>query len=163
MTADRVDFDTVSREELPRLTRTAYVIVRDEGVAVEIAQEALARLYARWDRIGGYDEPGAWARLVTVRLALRARKGRRRLVSDTAVPMGVSTDPELSGDNPVWAAVAQLAPMQRAVVALRYLDDLTMDEIGAALGCAPSTARVHLHRATQRLRELMKEEVGADD
>jgi len=52
MTPDRVEFDALLREELPRLTRTAYVIVRDEGVAVEIAQEALARLYARWDRSG---------------------------------------------------------------------------------------------------------------
>ena len=68
---------------------------------------------------------------MTVRLALRARKGRRRLVSDTAVPAGTSSDPEPAGDNPVWAAVAQLAPMQRAVMALRYLDDLSMEEIGA--------------------------------
>ena len=62
-------------------------------------------------------------------------------------------DPELR------AALLTLAPMQRAVVALFYLEDRPMEEVAYLLGCSTSTGFVHLHRARQRLARLLSEEL----
>lgn len=98
-----------------------------------------------------------------MRLALRSLKARRRLDIGAAAPARAAAEPHPAPDTALWALVAELTAMQRAVVALRYLDDLTTEEIAAALECAPSTVRVHLHRATQRLGQLMNEEILTDD
>jgi DNA-directed RNA polymerase specialized sigma24 family protein len=50
--------------------------------------------------------------------------------------------------------------MQRAAIALHYLDDLSIKAVAQALGCAPATAKVHLHRARQRLGAILNEEFG---
>jgi RNA polymerase sigma factor (sigma-70 family) len=51
----------------------------------------------------------------------------------------------------------ELSPKQRAAIALGVLDDLPSDVVAERMGCRPATARVHLHRARERLTELMKE------
>ncbi len=61
----------------------------------------------------------------------------------------------------VWSAVADLPPRQRAVVALRYLEDRPLDEIAEILGVAPATARVHLHRAHEKLRLTLGDAGGS--
>ena len=71
MVADDPDFVSLFEREYQAQVRTAYLILGDEGLAREVTQEAFARALARWRRLRGYDKPGAWVRMVTVRLALR--------------------------------------------------------------------------------------------
>lgn len=165
-TADRAitDFDGFFAVEFPAIARAAWFVVLDAEIAKEIAQEAFCRALQRWERISAYERPGAWVRTVAIRLAIRTRDKRRRETAltdlsrdDTGDPAGVAADLEGPGpDNADLATALRTLPrQQRAAVVLRYLCDLDIDELAAAIGCKPTTARVHLHRARQALGELL--------
>jgi RNA polymerase sigma-70 factor, ECF subfamily len=144
-------FDAFFRREHPRLVALAAAIA-GPAQAEDLAQEALARAHARWSRVSRYDKPGAWARRVTLNLALSARRsaGRegRALHRLAARPQVQVTAPEPDG---FWALVHRLPDRQAAAVALRYLEDLSIAEIAAAMGCAEGTAKAHLHQARATL------------
>lgn len=151
------DFDTFFVEEFPAIVRAAWFVVLDTDLARDVAQEAFCRALQRWPRISGYDRPGAWVRTVAIRLAVRSRERRRREVELTDASHGAvgSIDDHglLAGD--LVAALRLLPPQQRAAAVLRYLYDLDVGEVAAALRCKPSTARVHLHRARKALGDLL--------
>jgi RNA polymerase sigma-70 factor (ECF subfamily) len=167
------DFDGFFAVEYPSIARAAWFVVLDTEVAKEIAQEAFCRALQRWDRISGYERPGAWVRTVAIRLALRSRDRRRRELVLTEVnasyadragrPGGHDGHDDLAvpalENADLEAALRTLPRQQRAAVTLRYLCDLDIDELAAAIGCKPSTARVHLHRGRHALGELL----GAPD
>jgi RNA polymerase sigma-70 factor (ECF subfamily) len=136
------------------LVRLATTIVGDRSIAEEIVQEAFARALARWRRLRHYERPGAWLRLVTVRMAVRSRARQQREVQMWDVPDRDS--PEVAGSAfDVLQALSDLTPMQRAAIALFYFDDLPVDEIANLLGIAPATTRSHLHRGRAALAQLL--------
>jgi len=144
----------------PLLVRTLWFVVHDHELAQEIAQDAFIELHRQWRKVRSYDRPDLWVRRVALRKAQResARTARRRRVerslrSVDAAPAVELPDPELR------AALLTLPPMQRAVVALFYLEDRPMEEVADLLGCRPATGFVHLHRARHRLAELLSETV----
>lgn len=145
------DFAVFYRRELPRLVTLAAAIA-GASQAEEIAQEALLRAHRRWDRVGRFDRPGAWARRVTINLSTSAR--RRHGVEARALAR-VAQRGELAAPPPevdgFWGLVRQLPKRQAAAVALFYLDDLSIAELAVALGCAEGTAKAHLHKARQTL------------
>jgi RNA polymerase sigma-70 factor (sigma-E family) len=151
-------FAWLFRDEYPAIVRTAYLMLGDREAAEDVAQEAFVRLYARWRRISRYDKPGAWVRRVAIRLASRARRRPRALslVRDHRAPAETSPDPDLH------EALMRLPANQRAAVVLHYLEDLPVSEVAALMGCAPSTAKVHLHRGRKRLATLLGEETDDD-
>lgn len=154
-------FEDLFVREYPAIFRAAYLVVGDRELAREITQEAFCRLLMRWNRIRSYDRPGAWVRLVAIRLA---RRTKDRRVVDT----GVALDIDLSSEElstlrmDLDAAILSLSRMQRAAVVLHYMSDLPIDEVARTLGCRPATARVHLHRARARLAVLLNDEVRDD-
>ena len=88
--AIEADFEAFFRREYAAQVRVAYVILGDDGLAREIAQEAFARALQRWARLASYERPGAWVRLVCVRLALRTRDKRSVEVSqDLRAPAAI--------------------------------------------------------------------------
>jgi RNA polymerase sigma-70 factor, ECF subfamily len=139
---------------------SAYVVLRDHAKAEEIAQEAFVRLLENWKKVARYDRPGAWVRKVAIRLATRAAK-RETKGSLTTLNWPDPPNPE-SVDFDLMDAIRQLAPRQRAVIALFYLEDLPVSEVAEILGCSEATVSVHLHRARNRLAELLGEEVESD-
>jgi RNA polymerase sigma-70 factor (ECF subfamily) len=168
-TADRgiTDFDGFFALEFPAIARAAWFVVLDVELAKEIAQEAFCRAFERWDRIAHYERPGAWVRTIAIRLAIRTRDKRRRETVLTEVTgrraSGAGAPAELEAmalDNADLAAALRTLPrQQRAALVLRYLCDLDIDELAAAMGCKPSTARVHLHRGRQAVGQML----GASD
>jgi len=134
------------------LVATAYVMVRDRGLAEEIVQEAFARLIDRWDRLQHYEAPGAWLRLVTARLAsrVRFRRWRERVAAPGRDPAAPSLPTGIG--STVAAAMATLSPLDRNVVAMRYFADLSIQQIAGELGMAESTVRVHLHRGRNGIK-----------
>ena len=150
-------FEEFFADEYPAQVRTAFVVLGDAELARETVQEAFARAFARWARIKDYDRPGAWVRLVTVRLALRTRDRRTRELKELD-DVGVA-DPSFR-DDAVVKAVLALPRSQRAVVALHYLCDWSIDEVARAMGVRPATVRVHLHRARLTLAELLREDIA---
>ena len=93
-------------------------------------------------------------------MATRVASRRSRLVSfEDAWPTAPETRPL---DIDLIRAIRQLPPKQRAAIALRYVEDLPVNQIADILGCSTSTASVHLHRARTKLAELLEEEVGTN-
>jgi RNA polymerase sigma factor (sigma-70 family) len=154
---DLLTFERIFAEEYPRMVALASAVSGSRDGAEDIAQEAFGRLSIRWNDVARYDRPGAWVRRATLNLAVSRR---RRIAAEVRARLRLRPpDPELPPAPPehgaVWEAVAALPRRQRAVVALLYLEDRPIEEIAETLEIAPSTARVHLHRARQALRERL--------
>src|SRR3712207_5774370 len=115
MTSRDDDYAVLFRSEYPRLVRQVTLVVGDVEDAKEIAQEALERLYSRWSEISELDRPGAWARRVALRMALRTRRRgiSRRSLEALATAGGVVAPPLPSDALDVWQAVSTLPAMQR--------------------------------------------------
>ena len=127
-------------------------------LAEDLVQEALLRAHRNWPKISGYDKPGAWLRRVTINLASTSR-ARRRTEEQAKVrlaPGRVSTEIELRDDT-VWAAVAELAPKQRAAIAVFYLEDRSVAEISDVLRCSVNTAKAHLHQGRAALAARLED------
>lgn len=147
----------------PRLVRTLWFVVHDHEQAQEIAQDAFIDLHRQWRKVQTYDRPDLWVRRVALRKAQReaARAVRRAHAERSQAPVEAVSDPVLP-DPDLRAALLALPPMQRAVVALFYLEDRPMEDVAYVLGCSPATGFVHLHRARRRLAQLLAEDVGQD-
>lgn len=159
-------FDEFFEREYRPVVGLAFVLVGSRTVAEELAQDGLLAAYRRWDRIGRYDDPGAWVRHVVANLATSFWRTRSREVRALARLGGRRTaDVEVEpGDDEFWAAVRALPRRQAQCVALRYLEDRSVAEIAAVLDIAEPTVRVHLHAGRRalatRLGEQLDEEEG---
>lgn len=153
-------FEALFVTEYPKMVALAAAVSGSRTFAEDIAQEAMGRLHDRWGDVQQLDKPGAWVRRVTINLALSQR--RRRLNEAKALlRLGVAeqTMPTVRAeDEGVWRVVAELPKKQRGAIALSFLEDRSIEEIAEILEIAPSTARVHLHRARETLRTRLIEE-----
>ena len=160
-----LEFDEFFRSEYRRVVGLASVLCGRTAVAEELAQDAFVSAYRHWERVAHYDDPGAWVRRVVANLAtstLRRRTREARALSRLAL----RREPEplrLRGiDDDFWRAVRALPRRQAQCVALRYLEDRSVEEIASVLGIASPTVRVHLHTArlalAARLGETLDEE-----
>jgi RNA polymerase sigma-70 factor (sigma-E family) len=136
------------------LATLCYALTGHSTDAEDLAQDVLARLYAAWPRV---DDPRAYAR----RAAANASSDRwRRRGRRPEVPFGErhdrpNDDPTAQADDRrlLVEAIRLLPSRQRAVVVLRYLEDLTESEVAALLGCSVGTVKSQTSRALARLRE----------
>ena len=141
-----------------RLLRTAYLLVGDQQHAEDLLQTALERTARRWSTIRG--APEAYARTVLTNLA--TDRWRRRSVrpdeSFTAPPENDS--PDIAADlvlrDALKTALRELTRRQRAVLVLRYFDDLTESETAAALGITIGTVKSTASRSLERLRGVAR-------
>jgi RNA polymerase sigma-70 factor (sigma-E family) len=141
-----VELFAAQRTEMVRL---AHLIVGSNALAEEVVQEAFVRLRDRWD---GLDNPGGYLRSMVVNAAreqLRRRGVEQRYATTLARDHLVTGDREI---DETWTAVCRLPERQRAVLALRFYEDLPEAEIAEILGCRVGTVKSNLHRALQRLR-----------
>lgn len=155
------EFTAFFLAEYPRTVRTLYLVLHDQGHAEEIAQDAFVELLKHWTTIVDYDQPGAWLRRVAIRMAVRTvKRERTRALLERRSHREVEVAAEPSGPpDEVKAAVRALPTNQRVAIVLFYFEDQPVAEIASALGCAPATARVHLHKARKRLAAVLGEEV----
>jgi RNA polymerase sigma-70 factor (sigma-E family) len=139
----------------PALLRTAYLLCGDRYLAEDLVQEVLARLHGRWRRLE-IEHLDAYVRAAVVRQFLswkRRRAGNEVLIApgrETGTRAGPA-DAHAERDA-VWAELAGLPRQQRAVLVLRYYEDLPDDRIAELIGCAPATVRAHASRALATLR-----------
>jgi RNA polymerase sigma-70 factor (sigma-E family) len=135
------------------LLRTAYLLTGDAHDAEDLVQTALVKVVPRWDRIA--DDPEPYVRTVLARESVnRWRRRRWREVPTNAPPE--RPIPEAATDRlALQQALGRLAPRQRAVIVLRYFDDLTERETAQVLGIAVGTVKSQARDALARLRELV--------
>jgi RNA polymerase sigma-70 factor (ECF subfamily) len=143
-----------------RVYSIAFRIVADTGIAEEIAQDVFLELHRNLVRIESEEHVLAWLRRVAVHRstdALRRRSHRAEFAAeeyrDEIAPVAANGYSHASAlSNRVEQLVATLPPTQRAVVLLRYQEDLLPDEIAQALTMPVATVKSHLQRALQLLR-----------
>jgi RNA polymerase sigma-70 factor (sigma-E family) len=141
------------------LRRTAYLVVRDWHLAEDLTQQALAKLYAAWGRTHEATRL-AYARKIVVNECLSHLRRHR---PETAVETVPDPPGSVTGDHPLdlGRALGLLPPRQRAIVALRYLDDLSVEEVGRTLGIADGTVKSQTARGLDTLRRHLPELVPA--
>ena len=136
----------------PALRRTAYVVVRDWHVAEDLTQQALAKLYVAWPRVRE-ETRMAYARRVVVNECLSHLRRHRPETPTETVPDRAVHDPAVRDD--LGEALAVLPPRQRAIVALRFFEDLPVSEVGRLLGIADGTVKSQTSRALETLRRQL--------
>ncbi len=156
----------------PSLLRLAVMLTGHPADAEDLLQSTLLRAVRHADRVAAMDAPAAYLRQIMLNENLsRGRRLSRRIrtVSTEAIPAGSSADPAVpSGAEAVdrrdetWAWLAELRPKQRAVLALRYYEDLPDSEIATVLGCTEATVRSHAFRGLASLRERLASSGGSD-
>ena len=156
-------FDVFVRSRSDRLVRLAWLITGNWDDARDAVQDALEGVLPRWARLASSDRLDAYVHrcVVNACLATIRRRGRSRPVAEPQfLPQAkVFADPAtaIANADQAWRLCTGLPPVQRAAVVLRFYQDLSFAEIGAALGCPEATARSHVHRALAALRARLEE------
>lgn len=150
------EFQAYMAARWPALVRTAFLLTGDRFLAEDLAQTALTRVYASWRRVRRADDVDAYVRRVLVNV--NSGRFRKRRVTEhlVAVPQdGRSHLPHepLAQRSALMAALAELPARQRAVVVLRYWEDLSEREAAAVLGCSTGTVKSQASKALARLRK----------
>jgi len=142
-----------------RARRTARRLVGNETTAEDIAAEALARAYARWTQVRDHPNPDAWLLRVVGNLALDHVRRRGRTVTHEIEDRAGSDRPDDAAVLHVdlARAVHHLSHRQQEVVVMRYLVDLSEDEVATTLGMSNGSVKTHLSRASSRLRDHLSE------
>ena len=159
----RAEFAEFFRAEYPGLVRSLCVLTADIGEAEELAQEAMARAYERWDRVGLMRSPGGYVYRAAVNLN---RNRHRRLAMRTRRLLVVDPDADapqqLEIQGEVFEALASLSRGQREAFMLVGMLGFSSEEAGSILGIAPASVRSRLHRARALLRERLRDEDESD-
>ena len=133
-----------------RLCALSAAITLDRSIGAEIVHDAFAGLAGRIDAV---DDPVAYLQRSVVNLSIRAVRRRERLRRMPTVPVRHHVSAEI---DEMWDVVCGLPPRQRAVVVLRFWEDLSYERIAALLEIPLGTVQSTLHRALTRLREEIR-------
>jgi RNA polymerase sigma-70 factor (sigma-E family) len=157
MTDRDADFTAYLEARQPRLLRIAYLLTGDPHQAEDLLQTSLAKLYLAWDSVRDRDHVDAYVRRIMVNEnnSLWRRPWRRREVPTDDVPdrAPVHDRPDEGVGAAVWDVVQTLPRRARAVVVLRYYEQLSEAETAEVLGISLGTVKSQCHRALATLRE----------
>ncbi|WP_026876870.1 SigE family RNA polymerase sigma factor [Jiangella gansuensis] len=146
----------------PSLYRSAYLLAGNHADAEDVAQQTLLKVYRSWSQVVRSDSPDAYVRRMLTNTFLSARRPRKRrleLLTDTPPEHGAVRAPQGPEDRMMlWPHVRSLPPRQRAVIVLRYYEDLSEQEIADVLGCSRGNVKSTAHRALKALRAALGKE-----
>jgi RNA polymerase sigma-70 factor (sigma-E family) len=148
-------FDEFVRARGAALYRYAYVLTGNADDAADLVQEALMRLGDAWHRVQRKDDPEGYVRTSMARLHISWWRRRRREHLAESVPEAGYTETgvdRVDADVGLWKELAELPARQRAVLVLRYYEDLSDGEIASILGISTGTVRSQASRALDKLR-----------
>ena len=154
---DATEFTDWVAARHPTLRRTAYLLCAgDAHGADDLTQATLAKMYLAWGRLRDRHDIDAYARRVMVNehRSTWRKASRRHEVVTGQLPERAVPAQEYDGErDTLWALVQTLPPKQRAVIVLRYYEDLSEAEIAHALGVSAGTVKSQASRALAKLRE----------
>lgn len=152
----------------PRAVAVATRLVHDRTLGEDIAAEAFARAYSQWGRVNRHPNPDAWLLRVVGNVAIdqirrESRRGDLEAASSNHRGDGAHADPvgdtsELRID--IRDAIGRLSGRQQEVVVMRYLVDLSEDEVAEGLGMSAGSVKTHLNRASKKLRVDLDHEMS---
>lgn len=154
MGEDSAEFTLFVRARGPALIRTAYLLVGDQHLAEDLVQTALAKTHLAWRRLHKAGNAEAYTRKIMYHQVISWwRRHRSREVITDAIPEPRVIDADFVPLRMTMrAALDVLPPKQRAVIVLRFYEDLTERETAEQLGCSIGTVKSNTARALQRLR-----------
>jgi len=141
------------------LLRTAYLLTGHRADAEDLLQEALFRLAVAWPRVRDRGALDMYVRRTMVNLRTSRWRRRRPVVVSHMPREGVVDDhvDQVGERDEMWVALAALPPRMRAVLVLRFYEDLSEVEIAAVLGVSTGTVKSQTSRALQKLRSALPE------
>jgi len=139
----------------PHLRRSAYLLCGDWHTAEDLVQTTFGRLFRSWPRVRRADSIDAYARTVLYRAFLDLRQKDRATVALDDVPEPASPADDAALRLAVRSALDTLPPRARAVVVLRFWEDLSVDQTAEALGVSPGTVKSQTSRAIAILRRRL--------
>jgi RNA polymerase sigma-70 factor (sigma-E family) len=150
------DFVRYAQASASQLRRTAYLLCRDWDLAADLTQTTLARMFVQWHRITRRDNPHAYARQVLSRAFLdhhRTKRSHEVVTAEFSDVPGTSEDSDLR--LTLIDALGRLPPRDRAIVVLRYWEDLSVESVAEILGLPTGTVTSQSARSLARLRQLL--------
>ncbi|HEV2639174.1 MAG TPA: SigE family RNA polymerase sigma factor [Actinocrinis sp.] len=153
---DRSEYQQFVQARAGNLFRVAYLMCGDWHEAQDLVQATLVKLYVAWNQIERREGAEAYARKVLLRTYLSSRRLRRsgeRPVADLGTVLAKTTDHDLR--LTLVAALKQLPARNRAVLVLRYLEDLSIEGVAEVLDVSPAAVKSLNTRSLARLRELL--------
>ncbi len=167
------DFDAVVRQHQRRIFRLLVAMLRDQDAAETLTQETFLRAYRKRADFRGEGALDHWLVRIAVNLArdhIRSRRvgfWKRLLGGETAEAASeMVADPQADPERMLlareqaqaaWRIAEELSPQQRAIFALRFVDEMPLDDIARTMGLSVGTVKAHLSRAVTKLRERLKE------
>jgi RNA polymerase sigma-70 factor (sigma-E family) len=153
------------RARYPQLLRRGYLLTGSQLGAEDLVQEALARCCAAWRR-HPITEPDAYVHRIMVNVLIsrsRLRRFREEATADVPEGFGADLASQHADRDAVWRALQKTAPRQRAVLVLRFYEDMTESEIAACLDVTVGTVRSQTAKGLARLRELVPTTIRTED
>jgi RNA polymerase sigma-70 factor (sigma-E family) len=152
-----------ARASLDRLRRMAYVLCGDRHLAADVVQDTLVRLYTSWHRVRAMEHVDAYVHRMLLRRFLEERRRPWARIRLTAtVPETVASPPppppSVEERSELVAALRQVPPRQRAVLVLRFLYDLPVDEVATLLDTTAGTVKSQTSRGLATLRRLLDDD-----
>jgi RNA polymerase sigma-70 factor (sigma-E family) len=158
MSSDDADFREYITARLDQLRRTAYLLCGDWHAADDVTSTAVMKLMRHWRRIREMENIDSYARQVLLRTWLdeRRRPWRREWATAVLPVRSVAAADRIVDDRlAILGHLAALPVRRRAVIVLRYYDDLSVEETAAVLGCSPGTVKSQTARALSTLRAAL--------
>ena len=156
--ADFLGWVTTSRDGL---RKTAYLLCGDWFLADDLVQETLTRLFGVWGRVSGAGDPTAYARKMLVnRYVDHRRRPARRELPFAELPdvRGAEQPNSVDGDRDrLMNALSRVPKGQRAVLVLRYWEDLSVEQTAQILGSGVNNVRSQASRGLDALRAALEE------
>jgi RNA polymerase sigma-70 factor (sigma-E family) len=150
---------------LPGLRRLAFLLCGDAHRGDDLVQQAITNLYVHWRRIRSVSNLEAYVRRMLVRAYLTEKRmswsSRVRLVDEPPERPAVAPGGGVEERAVLHAALAKVPPRQRAVLVLRFLYDLPVDEVAALLDCSPGTVKSQTSHGLANLRRLLDDDTFA--
>jgi RNA polymerase sigma-70 factor (ECF subfamily) len=155
-------FQRLCDQHLDASYRLARVILGDRVEAEDAVHDAVVSAWTKWSSLRDTSRFEAWFQRIVVNTCRnrlkQAGRRRERPMEDAPSPMAPDTLGAVHERERMSRAFAALEPDHRVVLALRYYRDLPVDEIARLTGVRPGTVKSRLHRAQQRMREILTSE-----
>ena len=154
-------FEAFVRVRWGPAVRMAYGLTLDRSAAEDMAQEAFARVWPRWARIEAQNPVGYLNRTI-VNLAHSARRRRARATAlQQAAASGVTDDGSVAvvERDAILRALGKLSRQQRAVLVLRYVEDIPIEEVASMLNCSTGAVKTHASRGVDMMRRHLRASV----
>jgi RNA polymerase sigma-70 factor (sigma-E family) len=153
------EFSAFAETAVTRLRQTAFLLSRDWHLAQDLTQITLAKVYLKWRRIS---DPHAYAKKTLLRVFLDHKRRR----SSDELTVGELPEIPATGDHSdlrltLFEALGHLRPRDRAIVVLRYWEDLSVRDVAGLLGLSENAVKIQSMRSLTKLRTLLGEDTPA--